>query len=108
MLLKRIKRCSGVDTSNLDARNDFIALKAEVDKVDTYKLVNVPTGLNNLKSKVDNLHVNKLKTIPIYLKKLSDVVSKEVVKNTKFNKLNTTVNNLEKNPDETTLIHIIQ
>ena len=41
MLIKRIKRCSGVDTSNLDARNDFIALKAEVDKVDTYKLVNV-------------------------------------------------------------------
>ena len=50
----------------------------------------------------------KLKTIPIYLKKISDVVSKEVVKNTKFNKLNTTVNNLENNPDETTLIHIIQ
>ena len=71
-------------------------MKAEVDKVGTYKLVNVPTGLNNLKSKVDNLHVSKLKTIPIYLKKISDVVSKEVVKNTKFNKLNTTVNNLEK------------
>ena len=70
-------------------------MKAEVDKVDTYKLVNVPTGLNNLKSKVDNLRY-KLKTIPIYLKKISDVVSKEVVKNTKFNKLNTTVNNLEK------------
>ena len=41
------------------------------------------------------------------LKKISDAVSKEVVKNTKFNKVNTKVNNLEnKIPDATTLIHI--
>ena len=33
---------------------------------------------------------------PVSLKKLSVVVSKEVVKSTKFNKLNTKVNNLEK------------
>ena len=41
------------------------------------------------------------------MKKLSDVVDND--KNTKFNTLKTKVNNLEKkNPDVTTLIHIIQ
>ena len=72
-------------------------------------MVNVPTGMNNLKTKVDNLDVDKLKTAPIDLKKLSDVMSKEVVKNTKFNKLNTKVNNLEnKIPDGPTLIQTYQ
>ena len=65
-------------------KKDFIALKAEVDKLDIAKLVNIPTGLNNLKTKVDDLDVGKLKTVPIDLKKLSDVVKNEVVKNTKF------------------------
>ena len=50
-----------------------------------------------------------LKTVPIDLKKLSDVVGKEVVKNTIFNKLNPKENNLEKKiPDATTIIHINQ
>ena len=57
--------------------------------------------MNNSKTKVDDLDVENLKTI---LVDLSDVVSKEVVKNTIFNKLNTKVNNLENNfSDETTL-----
>ena len=43
--------------------------------------------MNNLKTKVDDLVVDKLKTVPINLKKLSDVVSKEVEKNTKLNML---------------------
>ena len=47
--------------------------------------------MNNLKTKVVNLDVGKLKTFPIDLKKLSDVVSKNVVKNTEFNTLNTKV-----------------
>ena len=65
--------------------------------------------MNNLKTEVDNLDVDKLKTAPIDLKKLSDVMSKEVVKNTKFNKLNTKVNNLEnKIPDGPTLIQTYQ
>ena len=42
-------------------------------------MVNVPTGLNNLKQ-VDDLDVGKLKTVPVDLKKLSDVVDNEVVK----------------------------
>ena len=58
-------------------------------------MVNVTASLNNLKTKVDDLKVDKLKTVPVNLKKLSDVVSKVVIKNTKFNKGNTKVNSLE-------------
>ena len=60
-------------------------MKAEVDKLDINKLVNVPTGFNNLKTKVNDLDVGKLKTVPIGLKKLIDLVDNEVAKNTKSN-----------------------
>ena len=101
MVLRKVKWCTGIDTSNSAAKSDFIALKAEVGKRDINKLFNVTTSLNNSKTKVDDLDVENLKTI---LVDLSDVVSKEVVKNTIFNKLNTKVNNLENNfSDETTL-----
>ena len=90
-------------------KKDFIALKAEVDKVDINKLTNPPTSLNNLKRKVDDLDVGKLRTVPVDLKKLSDVVDDKAVKNTECNKLKKKVNNLEKKvPDATTLIHINQ
>ena len=58
--------------------------------------MNVPVSLNNLKTKVDDLDVGNLKTVPIDLKKLSDVVDNNVVKNTKSNTLKTKVNSLEK------------
>ena len=65
--------------------------------------------MNNSKTKADGLGVAKLKTVPVYLKKLSNVVDNEVVKNTKFNTLKTKVNNLDKKiSDATTLIHINQ
>ena len=96
MLQKEIDHATGIDTSDLAAKRDFIALKAEVDKLDIIKVVNVPTSLDNLKTKVDDLDVGKLKTVPVDLKKLSDVVANEVVKNTKFNTLKTKVNSLEK------------
>ena len=65
--------------------------------------------MNNLKTKVDDLDVGKLKSVTIDLKKLSDAVDNEVVKNAKFKTLKIKVNNLEKKiPDETTLIHINQ
>ena len=84
-------------------------MKAEVNKLHINKLVNVPTGLNNLKTKINDLDVVKLKTVSVDLKKLSDAVDNKVVKNTKFNTLKTTVNNLEKKiPDASTLIHINQ
>ena len=58
-------------------------------------MVNSLSGLNNLRTKVDDLVVNKLKTVSVDLKKLSDAVGKQIVKNAKFNKLNTKVCNLE-------------
>ena len=63
----------------------------------------------NLKAKVYDLDVGKLKTDPVDLKKLSDVVDNEVVKNTEFSTLKTKVNRLqEKIPDATALFHINQ
>ena len=53
--------------------------------------------MNNLKTKVDDLDAGKLKTVPVDLKKLSDIVHNEFVKNIKFDTLKTKVNNLEKN-----------
>ena len=67
-------------------------MKAVVHKLDINKLVNVPISLDNLKNK-DDLHVGKLKSVPVDLRKLSDVVDNKVLKKTKFNKLNTKVNN---------------
>ena len=76
---KELEHATGINTSDLAAKKDFIALKAEVDKLDINKLVNVPTSLNNLKIKVDDLDVGKLKTAPVELKKLSDVVGNEII-----------------------------
>ena len=50
MIVKKIKDAIGVDTCNLAAKRDFIALKFEVEKLDINKFVNFPTGLNNLKT----------------------------------------------------------
>ena len=70
-------------------------MKVEVQKLEIHKLDNVPTSSNNLKTKVDDLDIAKLRTISIDLKKLSDVVDIEVVKNTKFNTPKTKVNHLD-------------
>ena len=71
-------------------------MKDEVDKLDINKLVNVPTGLNNLKSKVHELNVGELKIVLKDLKISTDIVKNEVVKNTKFNTLKMKVNKLDK------------
>ena len=42
-------------------------------------MVNVLTILNNSKTKVDELDVSKLKTVAADLKKIRDVVDKQVV-----------------------------
>ena len=83
---KELEHATDVETSDLTVKKDFVALKDEVDKLDINKLVNVPTSLN----------VGKLKTVPVHLKKLSDVVDKQVIKNTKFNTLKTKENKIEK------------
>ena len=67
---KELDHTTGVDTSDLVAKKDFIALKGEDDKLNINKLVNVPTTLNNLKTKVDDLDVGELKIVPIDLKKI--------------------------------------
>ena len=98
-LLKKLDHSTGIATSDLAAKKDFIALKAEIDKVDINTLFNVPTRVN-----VDDLGVDKLKNCSC-----SDQLSNEVVKNTKFSTLKTKVNSLVKKiPDATTLIHINQ
>ena len=84
-------------------------MKAEVDKLDINNVINIPTSLNNLITKIGDLDIGKLKTVPLDLKKFSDVVDNEMVKNTKFNTLKTKVNNLEKKiSDAATLIHLNQ
>ena len=89
--------------------SDFIAWKGVVDKLELNKLVNVLTGLDNLRIEVEDLDVDKLKTFPVDLKELGVVVSKEVVKNSKFNKLNSKVSNSDNSiPDATILIPINQ
>ena len=55
-------------------------------------MANVPTSLNNFKIKVDDLDLGKLKAAPVDLKKIRDQVDNQVVKNTKFNAINTKVN----------------
>ena len=70
MLLKKIG--AWVHTSDLVAKKDFTALKAEVDKLDINELVKVPAGSSISKIKLDDLDVGELKTVPKDLKKLSD------------------------------------
>ena len=100
---KELEHATEIDTSELATKKYFIALKAVVNKLDINKMTNVPTSLNN----VDDVDVGKLKNVLVDLKKSSDVVDCEVVKNTKLKTLKTKVNNFEmKIPDATTLIHV--
>ena len=69
---KALEHATGVDTSKLAAKSDFITLKAEVNKLDINELIKVLTGLNNFKTNVDNLNSGNL-TVPKDLKKLNDV-----------------------------------
>ena len=106
---KELDHATGVDTSDLSAKKEFITLKAGVNKLDINKLINFPTSLNNLKTKADDFGVAQLKTLPVDLKRLSHVVDNEVVKNIKFNALKRKANNLDKKiSNATTLILINQ
>ena len=84
-------------------------MKDEIEKSGINKLVNVPTSLKNPKMNTEDLDIGKLKTFSVDLKKISDAVDNEVVKNTKFNKLKTKINDLEKKiPYGAIVIHINQ
>ena len=65
---KELKHARGVNTSDLIAKKDTIALKAEVDKLEINKFVNVTTSLNNLKAMIDDLDVDKKKNVPLIWK----------------------------------------
>ena len=81
-------------------------MKVKVEKPDITKLVNLSISF---KTKVDALDVGKLKAFPVDLKKLSDVVDNQVVKNKKFKALKTKVNKLDKKIlDATNFIQINQ
>ena len=67
---KELDHATGVNTSDLAGKKDFIALKAGVVKLNINKLVNVPTSLNNFKTIIKNLDVGKLKAVPTDLKKI--------------------------------------
>ena len=62
---KELKHARGVDTSDLVAKKDFIALKAEVGKLEIENFVNVTTSLKNLKAMIDDLDVGKKKNVPL-------------------------------------------
>ena len=62
---KELEHASGIDTSDLAAKKDFIALKAEVDKLDIDNIVNVSNKLNNLTTKKDELDIGKLRAVPV-------------------------------------------
>ena len=68
-----LKNATGIDTSKLSLKPNLANLKAEVDKIDVYKL----------------------KTVPIDLSKLSRVVNKDALKQTVYDKLVATVNNVD-------------
>ena len=44
---KESEHTTGIDTSDLVVKKDFIALKAEVAKLDINELLKISTGLNN-------------------------------------------------------------
>ena len=50
-----LKNAACVDTSKFTKKVELASLKSSVDKLDTDKLKNIPTNLNNLKSKVEKL-----------------------------------------------------
>ena len=66
MLLKKLDNVTGIDTSNLAFKSNYIDLKVEVDKADINKLVNVS---NNFFQKANDLCVDKLTLLlPVHLK----------------------------------------
>ena len=72
-----LEHATGVDTSNIAAKSDFIVLKVGINKLDTNKLINALTDLNDLRAKIDDLDLGKLKMVPIDLEKVSDLVDKK-------------------------------
>ena len=58
-----------------------VKVEADLFKLDMGKLKTVLTHFNNLKPENDELDVNRQRTVYVGLKKLSDAVENDVVKN---------------------------
>ena len=78
-----------VDLSNYATKDDI----KNITHVDTSSFA-LKTNLANLKTEVDKLDIDKLVPVPADLSKLSNVVNKEVVKKTEYDKLVANVNNI--------------
>ena len=76
------------DLSNYATKTDI----ENISQIDTSSFA-LKTNLANLKTEVDKLYIDKLVPISVDLSKLSDKV-KNVVKNTKYNKL-VTIDNID-------------
>ena len=79
-----------VDLSNYVTKANI----KNITHVDTSDFA-LKTNLANLKTEINKLNVGKLKTATVDLSKLSNVVKKEVIKKTEYNKLVNKVNNID-------------
>ena len=94
MLLKELKDVTCADTSTSAAKSLLNASKAKVGELEISKFFNAPNNVNSLNAQAYDLDIDKLKTVLIKLEELTDIVAVKVVKDSKFNKLNTKVNSL--------------
>ena len=79
-----------VDLSNYATKDDI----KNITHVHTSSFA-LKTNLANLKTEVDKLDIHKLATVPVDLSKLSNVVKKDVVKKTVYDKLVARVDNID-------------
>ena len=79
-----------LDLSNYVKKNDL----KNVTHVDTSSFA-LKANLASLKTEVGKSDIDKLKTVPVDLARLSDVVDKEVVNKTQYNKLISKVNSID-------------
>ena len=79
-----------VDLSNYGTKTDI----KSISHVDTSRFA-LKTNLATLKTEVDQLDIDKLVPVPTNLSKLCNVVKKDVVKKTVYEKLATKVNNID-------------
>ena len=98
---------TGIYTSKFAKEANLANLKSDIDELAINKLKTVPSTLDNLKSKICKLSkLNKLElNVPTDLKRLSDVVDKDV-KKSEYSQLKSKVARLElKIPSTSTLIY---
>ena len=81
-----------IDLSDYAAKKDI----NDITHVDTSNFA-VKTNLSSLKAEVDKLDIYKLATVPVDLGKLSNVVKNDAVQKTVYDKLVAKVNNIDTN-----------